>query len=203
MRFHEDVYELDFASLYPNIICQHNLSPETVRCRCCESENVPELGYSVCVRDGYLPEVLQPIIDDRAAMKRRLREENSSTTERERVSGQVDALKWILVSCFGYQGFSNAKFGRIEVHEAINAHARDILLTAKERLEEGGWRVLHGIVDSVWVAFCALRDGEAGALTKYFGRRRDLNSDDDLHKMRGIECRQRSTPAWSGRSSRT
>ncbi|MFB6175799.1 MAG: DNA polymerase domain-containing protein, partial [Halobaculum sp.] len=33
--FHEEVYELDFASLYPNIICQHNLSPETVRCRCC------------------------------------------------------------------------------------------------------------------------------------------------------------------------
>jgi DNA polymerase I len=175
--------------------------------------------------------VLQPIIDDRAAMKQRLREEELSPTERERVSGQVDALKWILVSCFGYQGFSNAKFGRIEVHEAINAHARDILLTAKERLEAGGWRVLHGIVDSVWVtprdgaeqepleeiaagvseevgieleyesafdwvAFCALRDGEAGALTRYFGRRREPEPDEDRYKMRGIECRQRSTPAW-------
>lgn len=55
------------------------------------------------------------------------------------------------MSCFGYQGFSNAKFGRIEVHEAINAYARDILLMAKEHLEAGGWRVLHGIVDSIWV----------------------------------------------------
>ncbi|MFW6003543.1 MAG: DNA polymerase domain-containing protein, partial [Halanaeroarchaeum sp.] len=53
--------------------------------------------------------------------------------------------------CFGYQGFSNAKFGRIEAHEAINAYARDILLTAKEALEAAGWRVVHGIVDSIWV----------------------------------------------------
>jgi len=48
-------------------------------------------------------------------------------------------------------GFSNAKFGRIECHEAINAFAREILLTAKQRLEAGGWRVVHGIVDSIWV----------------------------------------------------
>jgi len=43
------------------------------------------------------------------------------------------------------------KFGRIECHEAINAFAREILLTAKERLEAGGWQVVHGIVDSIWV----------------------------------------------------
>jgi len=55
------------------------------------------------------------------------------------------------VACFGYQGFNNAKFGRIECHEAINAYARQILLTAKQRLESGGWRVVHGIVDSIWV----------------------------------------------------
>ena len=55
------------------------------------------------------------------------------------------------MACFGYQGFSNAKFGRIECHEAINAFAREILLTAKQQLEDGGWRVVHGIVDSIWV----------------------------------------------------
>jgi len=236
--FHEDVHELDFASLYPNIICEFNLSPETVRCTCHDSANVPELGYSVCDEEGYLPEVLQPIIDDRAEIKARLAGESGlSTAEREALEGQSSALKWILVSCFGYQGFSNAKFGRIEVHEAINAYARDILLTAKERLEAGGWRVLHGIVDSIWVtpregvtnrtslpqlaeeitaevgisleyegafewvAFCPRRDGDAGALTRYFGRRcaPDSASEDGetaAYKYRGIECRQRSTCPW-------
>jgi DNA polymerase I len=224
---HEDVHELDFASLYPNIICTRNLSPETVRCRCHDRADVPELGYSVCDDDGFLPAVLEPIIDDRAAIKARLAEGDLDSAERASLEGQSSALKWILVSCFGYQGFSNAKFGRIEVHEAINAYARDILLTAKEHLEERGWRVLHGIVDSIWVtpredvadpepietmaaeiservgidleyesafdwvAFCPRRDGDAGALTRYFGVR-----PDDSRKVRGIECRQRSTCAW-------
>jgi DNA polymerase I len=241
--FHEDVHELDFASLYPNIICEFNLSPETVRCTCHDRADVPELEYSVCDLDGYLPEVLQPIIDDRAEIKARLAGDGAaeasrlSTADRKALEGQSSALKWILVSCFGYQGFSNAKFGRIEVHEAINAYARDILLTAKARLEAGGWRVLHGIVDSIWVtpredatdrsplrelaaeitaevgisfeyegafewvAFCPRRDGDAGALTRYFGRRcaREASADDAetaAYKYRGIECRQRSTCAW-------
>jgi DNA polymerase I len=148
--FHEDVYELDFASLYPNIIRTRNISPETIRCDCHDTDNVPELGYSICETDGYLPEVLGPLIDDREAIKAEIRE-TDDPDRRAALQGKSDAIKWILVSCFGYQGFSNAKFGRIEAHEAINAYARDILLTAKERLEAAGWRLRHGIVDSLWV----------------------------------------------------
>ena len=148
--FHEDVHELDFSSMYPNIIVTRNISPETIRCDCHETDDVPGLGYSICENDGYLPDVLEPLIDDREEIKAELRE-TDDPDRRDELQGRSDAIKWILVSCFGYQGFSNAKFGRIEAHEAINAFARDILLTAKERLEEAGWYVVHGIVDSIWV----------------------------------------------------
>jgi DNA polymerase I len=148
---HEDVHELDFASLYPNVIVTRNVSPETVRCACHRGrEDVPELGYCVCDRDGYLPDVLEPLVTDRADIKTELAE-TTDPDRREVLQGRADAIKWILVSCFGYQGFKNAKFGRIEAHESINAYARDVVLTAKGRLEAGGWRVVHGIVDSVWV----------------------------------------------------
>jgi len=219
---HEDVHELDFSSLYPNIIRTRNISPETIRCDCHDRADVPELGYSICDEPGYLPDVLGPIIDDRDAIKAEI--ERTDDPEREAaLEGQSAALKWILVSCFGYQGFSNAKFGRIECHEAINAYAREIILDGKEELEAAGWQVVHGIVDSLWVtaregaeqtsldavtaavtdktkvrleheavydwiAFVPLRNSESGALTKYFGRRRDGS-----YKYRGIECRQRST----------
>jgi DNA polymerase I len=99
--------------------------------------------------------VLQPIIDARdeikAAIRREKERDNPDEDRLAELEGRSGALKWILVACFGYQGFSNAKFGRIECHEAINAYAREILLTAKQRLEAGGWRVVHGIVDSIWV----------------------------------------------------
>jgi DNA polymerase I len=51
-----------------------------------------------------------------------------------------------------------------------------------------------------WVAFCPTRDSVSGALTRYFGRRRDAVYPEtglgDAVKTRGIEGRQRSTPAW-------
>jgi DNA polymerase I len=226
---HEHVHELDFSSLYPNIIVTRNISPETTRCGCCDSEDVPGLGYSICEERGYLADVLEPIIEDRDCIKQELRA-CDDPEHREVLEGRSSALKWILVSCFGYQGFSNAKFGRIECHESINAFARELLLDAKERLEQGGWRVVHGIVDSLWVtpmadreqadldglaaaitddlgidleyeagydwlAFVPRRNDEAGALTKYFGRKRDedLGAGVDPYKLRGIEARQRST----------
>lgn len=228
---HEEVHELDFSSLYPNIICQYNVSPEMVRCECHKGrEDVPGVGYAICDERGYLPDVLQPLINDRDAIKAELCE-TDDTERRKELEGRSSAIKWILVSCFGYQGFSNAKFGRIECHEAINAFAREILLDAKEILEAGGWRVVHGIVDSIWVqamegeeqtpleklatqiteearvqleyeaeynwvAFVPMRESEAGALTKYFGKKANPPAGDSSYKYRGIECRQRSTPAF-------
>ena len=163
---HEDVHELDFSSLYPNIICTRNVSPDVIRCDChSDRDDVPGLGYALCDERGYLVDVLQPIIDARDEIKSAIRrEQESDNPDNERLAeleGQSGALKWILVACFGYQGFSNAKFGRIECHEAINAFAREILLQAKQQLEAGGWRVVHGIVDSIWVTPDSSVDDEA------------------------------------------
>lgn len=94
------------------------------------------------------PAVLQPIIDDRATIKRQIRE-TDDPEECSRLEARSEALKWILATCFGYQGFNNSKFGRIGVHDSINAFAREIILDAKQMLEDGGWRVVYGIVDSL------------------------------------------------------
>jgi DNA polymerase I len=69
---HEEIHELDFSSLYPNIIVTRNISPETIRCDCHSTrENVPGLGYSICEERGYLPDVLKPLIEDCDAIKGR------------------------------------------------------------------------------------------------------------------------------------
>jgi DNA polymerase I len=224
---HEDVYEVDFESLYPNIICEYNVSPDTVCCDChADREDVPELGYNLCDDRGFLADVLGPLLDDRAELKETIRM-SDDPDEVARCRQISSAIKWILVSCFGYQGYRNAKFGRIECHEAINAVARDVLLRAKETFEERGWEVVHGIVDSLWVTpaedrepadistltrsvtedvgirleheatydwlcFVPKRNSEAGALNRYFGK----VAGEEEYKLRGIESRQRSTPAF-------
>ncbi len=224
--FHEDVVEVDFASLYPRIMIENRLSPETVQCDCHDADDVPGLGYSVCpdVEDPFVPTVLDRIVSDRYGFKGDLAEIDDPERA-DRLESKIGTLKWILVTCFGYQGYRNSKFGRIEVHESINAYARELLLDAKEYLEAAGWRVVHGIVDSLWVTaavddptpiedvctrisdekdiplehesefewvcFVPTSDGERGALTSYFGKRREGG-----YKFRGIETRRRSTPAF-------
>ncbi|MGZ3535345.1 MAG: DNA polymerase domain-containing protein, partial [Thermodesulfobacteriota bacterium] len=74
-----------------------------------------------------------------------------TVTDTEIYHRKQTALKWMLVTCFGYLGYRNARFGRIEAHEAVTAFGRESLLQAKEICEEEGFEVLHAITDSLWV----------------------------------------------------
>ncbi|MFB6245669.1 MAG: type B DNA-directed DNA polymerase [Candidatus Nanohaloarchaea archaeon] len=148
---HRDVHEADFASLFPNIMVKKNISPETVCCDCCDNERVPELGYSICERrEGFIGDVIQPLVEDRQEMKEAVR--TVEDDERRRyLEGSIDAIKWILVSCFGYMGHAHASYGAIRCHQAIQAFDREIMLQAKGIFEEAGFKVAHGIIDSIWV----------------------------------------------------
>jgi DNA polymerase elongation subunit (family B) len=148
---YRDVYEADFASLFPNIMVEKNISPETVCCNCCNNRRTPELGYSICEKkEGFIGKVLQPLIEHRQQMKDELGNIRDESRRRY-VEGSIDAIKWILVSCFGYMGHSHASYGAIRCHQAIQAFDRDIMLKAKESFEKSGYSVAHGIIDSIWV----------------------------------------------------
>ena len=71
--------------------------------------------------------------------------------EMEIYDHRQSSLKWMLVTSFGYLGYRNAKFGKIESHEAVTAFGRDKLLTAKEIAEEWDYSVVHGITDCLFL----------------------------------------------------
>ena len=195
-----DVAEIDFASMYPTIMAMHNISPETVLCRCCENHRVPEAGYTICEkREGVVPKTLRPILARRSLLKKKMKEsftppsplggegkgegENCGTedngqkvvsrrqkagdgtkkedkSKKEIYNRKQTALKWMLVTCFGYLGYRNARFGRIEAHEAVTAFGREKLLQAKEICEEEGFELLHALTDSLWIRKKNLREEE-------------------------------------------
>ncbi len=64
------------------------------------------------------------------------------------------------MTCFGYLGYRNARFGRIEAHEAVTAFGREKLLQAKEICEEEGFELLHAITDSLWIRKKGLNEEE-------------------------------------------
>jgi DNA polymerase-2 len=152
---HENVAEFDFLSLYPNIMLKKNLSAETIHCDCCKDSKlrVPELGYHICEkRSGIVPTSLRIVLEKRATYKKLLKNFATADPQLKAIyDSRQNSLKWILVTSFGYLGFNNAKFGRIDAHIAVCAFDRQILLQAAQIAERHGFRVLHGIVDSIWL----------------------------------------------------
>jgi DNA polymerase-2 len=155
----EDVAEIDFASMYPTMMAIHNISPETVLCGCCENHRVPEAGYTICEkRKGIVPKTLHPILTRRTWLKKMAKE--GDPEKREIYNRKQTALKWMLVTSFGYLGYRNARVGRIEAHEAVTAFGRESLLQAKEICEEEGFELLHAITDSLWIRKKGFREEE-------------------------------------------
>jgi DNA polymerase II len=248
--FHANVAELDFVSEYPSIMARFNISPETVNCPCCsDAPRVPELGYRVCQkRRGITSRVVERLIAKRGELKKcsarlqagmclhpkrpsaaadgRYKEHPDETPVQQiqRYKLQRDALKWLLVCCFGYTGYKNARFGKIEAHEAINAVARETLLVAKEIAEDRGYEILHALVDSLYVQKAGATRGDYEALNAEIAARTQLPlaieavyryvvflpsrqfedvpvpnrffavAEDGALKVRGLELRRHDTP---------
>ncbi len=151
LGFTANVAELDFVSQFPSIMARFNISPETVNCPCCpDAPRIPELGYRICEkRRGITSRVVERLIAKRGELKKL--QKTSPPDAALRFKLQRDSMKWLLVCCFGYTGYKNARFGKIEAHEAINAVARETLLAAKEIAENEGFQLIHALVDSLYV----------------------------------------------------
>ena len=83
-------------------------------------------------------QTLAPIIAKRVRYKA-LRQAAAAAGDGEasaRWDRRQDAIKWLLVCCFGYLGYRNARFGRIEAHEATCAFSREKLLQCARRSAE-------------------------------------------------------------------
>ena len=113
--------------------------------------HILELGYNICEkRTGIVPKALKPVIKKRLIYKK-LKSETNDEKLREVYDNRQTALKWILVKCFGYLGYRNARFGTVDGHIGVCAFGRDAFLKASGIAEQKGFRVIHGIVDSLWL----------------------------------------------------
>lgn len=153
LGIHDSIGEVDFSSMYPSLMAKYNISAETVLCKCCPDSpvRIPELNYHICIkRVGMVPKTVNLALSKRLKYKR-LRDETSDKHLKQVYDRRQTALKWILVTCFGYLGFSNSKFGTVDGHIGVCAFAREAFLKAAHLAEDEGFEVIHGIVDSLWL----------------------------------------------------
>lgn len=150
---HHNVAQIDFSSMYPSIMVNWNISPETIsRVATIDLENVVLKPLNIeKMSDGLIPQTLRPLLDKRLKLKQLLLELDPRDCRVGALKARAAALKWLLVVCFGYLGYKNARFGKIESHEAVTALSRELLLQSKEIAENMDFVVLHMYVDSLFV----------------------------------------------------
>ncbi|MFX0034526.1 MAG: DNA polymerase domain-containing protein [Candidatus Hermodarchaeota archaeon] len=147
----DQVIELDFSSMYPSLMANFNISSETINCKCCKDDGtgikVPGLDFHICSkREGIISKSISLPLRKRLECKA-----YNKTHDDLRYKFTDIALKWVLVVSFGYLGFKNARFGKIEAHQTVCAFAREFLLRSVEIAKNYDCKIVHGIVDSMWI----------------------------------------------------
>lgn len=158
---HSDVYLFDVTSLYPTMIINNNISPETVNCFCCKNDvkarliydkdqlgdlqhvgiaDSKQMTYWTCKRrKGLFSRILEELTQKRIQYKTEGKELEST------------AIKAIINSGYGVFGHPNFKYYDPKVAEVITAIGRQILLGMKKIANEMSFSVLYGDTDSLFV----------------------------------------------------
>ena len=136
-NFYEDVFVLDFKSLYPSVIMTFNIDPFTYDKKGqIESPN----GAKFLRERGILPGLIEEIFKEREKAKK------SSD------SVKAAALKVTMNSFYGAMASPKSRFYNKDIGEAITSFGRKIIQTSKKVIEEEHYgEVVYGDTDSVFV----------------------------------------------------
>ncbi|RLF25106.1 MAG: DNA-directed DNA polymerase I [Thermoprotei archaeon] len=152
---HFNVVVVDFASLYPSVIKQWNLSYETVRCphEECRSNLVPETSHWVCRKRRGLTALIVGLLRDLRVRLYKKLAKSSSLPEEEREWYDVvqRALKVFINASYGVFGASTFPLYCPPVAESTTAIGRYAIKRTLEKAQELGLEVIYGDTDSLFI----------------------------------------------------
>lgn len=152
---HFNVAVLDFASLYPSIIKEYNLSYETVRCphEECRTNLVPETTHWVCTkRRGMSSLIIGFLRDIRVKwFKPKSKDKNLSEELRRWYSVVERALKVFINASYGVFGAEHFPFYCLPVAESTAAIGRYTIEATINKAQELSLEIIYGDTDSVFI----------------------------------------------------
>ena len=134
---HENVAALDFDSQFPNIIMRDGLSYE--------GNGYEDQAFRL------IPTVIAPFTNRRLWLKRLKKTLPKGSDLRRYCEQRVETLKMIAVTQYGISGCCWNRLGNVLTFEAINKASREAMIRAKRTAESGGFRIVYGDVDSLFV----------------------------------------------------
>ncbi|MEM2110679.1 MAG: DNA polymerase domain-containing protein [Candidatus Bathyarchaeia archaeon] len=154
---HDNIALLDFKSMYPNIMIEHNVSPDTYippsETELFSDVNVaPEVGHKFRKEPpGFYKRVLSSLIAARDEIRLKMKGLDVKSLKYRLLDARQKAVKVITNACYGYAGWVGARWFMKPVAEATAAWGRNIIANAIKIAEDLGLNVIYGDTDSIFV----------------------------------------------------
>ena len=165
--YYEDVYDLDFKSLYPNIIRTFNISPETVMPNISGLNPIETPGMIINGvekgkiyldrKEGIIPRKIKLLLEEREKIRTEQKKYSKNSREWKDLNVKQLVVKEVANSIYGVLGNPYFRSFSIELAEAITATGQHLITYLKRTFEEKGRIVIYGDTDSVFVK---LKEGE-------------------------------------------
>jgi len=143
---HDWVTSFDLASLYPNIIVQYNMSPETM----CYDEDIPTAvaanGASFRKdKEGVIPNVIRKFYDDRVSIKKNMLAAQQKyeieptkelVNEIATLNNQQMAIKILMNSLYGALANKNFRYFDQRIAEGVTMSGQRAIKTAEKAVND-------------------------------------------------------------------
>ena len=149
-----NVVVLDFASLYPTIIKQYNISYETVNApNCKEYYEVPEVGHKICKDvEGITSQIVGLLRDYRVKIyKKKAKDKSLDAKVREWYNTVQAAMKVYINASYGVLGAESFELYCPPAAESITAYGRFAIKSTMEYAKKHKIVVLYGDTDSMFL----------------------------------------------------
>jgi DNA polymerase, archaea type len=156
---HENIAVLDFKSMYPNLMINYNLSPDTY----IEPDQpeppsgvfvAPEVKYRFRKSPpGFYKEALTYLINVRGEIRQKMKTLNPKSVEYRVLDARQKAVKILTNAAYGYAGWVGARWYIKPVAEAASAWGRHTIQTAMNMAQNAGVEVVYGDTDSLFIHY--------------------------------------------------
>lgn len=129
---YENLVMFDFTSMYASVIVSYNLSKSTFD------------GEDFRKKLGFFPTMIGEIIEKRKKHKKEFSRNPSGM-----LKARSNAYKLLANAAYGYQGFFGARYYCREAAAATARLARENILSAIDKIEKMGYKIIYGDTDSI------------------------------------------------------
>lgn len=152
---HFNVHVVDFASLYPSIIKEYNISYETVNCphEDCKENLVEGTSTWICTKKkGIVSQFVGAIRDVRVRIFKKLAKDKRLMKEKRRFYDVVQSsLKVFINAIYGVIGSEAFPFYYLPAAEAVTILGRHAIMKAIETSSKMRLNVIYGDTDSLFI----------------------------------------------------